>query len=180
MIELGCVLLTLRLDWWRSLGCAEWPIIMMCFVLGGAGSHPTTHGAVVGTSEGRVVLRGWVLTPQLCNAASLLMWSLVRDSDKPLIKVALEVPQHEMKPRFVNLIVWPTIISPLSRPTGLCYFIAAEGSQENFHCMVFYCILLRFTAAWVKLFSARSLNIGCKWEQIHSLMESLVLIQKLK
>lgn len=37
-----------------------------------------------------------------------------------------------------------------------------------------------FTVAWVELVSSRKLNTGCKWEQIHSLAEDLVLIQKLK
>lgn len=79
-----------------------------------------------------------------CDAAFLLLvWSLVSGSDKPLIKVAIEVSQHEMKPCLMNFNVsfWPTIIFPFSRPTGLCYFTAAEGSQQNCHCMAFYFIL---------------------------------------
>lgn len=124
-------------------------------------------------SQGRVVLMGWVLA---LNSAMLLLF-LYRALSGALIihwsKLPLKLPSMKC---FVNFRVWPTIISPLSRPTGLCCFISAERSQQNFHCMVFYCILLRFAAAWVKLFSPRRLNIGCKWEQIHSLMGSLVLI----
>jgi len=78
-----------------------------------------------------------------CDAALLLLvWSLVSGSDKPLIKVAIEVSQHEMKPCFMNFnfSFWPAIIFPFSHPTGLCYFTPAEGSQQNLHCMAFYFI----------------------------------------
>lgn len=83
----------------------------------------------------------------LCDAAFLLfVWSLVSGSDKPLIKVAIEVSQHEMKPCFMNFnfSFWPTVVFLFSHPTGLCYFTAAEGSQQSFHCMAFYFILFYF------------------------------------
>lgn len=95
---------------------------------------------------GRVVLMGWVLTPQLCNAASLLLiWSLVRGSDKPLIKIAIEVPQYEMKPCFVNLIVWPTIISPLSCPTGCAILLLQKNHRKIFIVRFFtvFCYVLQ-------------------------------------
>lgn len=48
------VFCSLRLDWWRSLGGAEWPITLMYFFLGGVGSCPIPHRAVAGTSRARV------------------------------------------------------------------------------------------------------------------------------
>ena len=71
----------------------------------------------------------------LCDAAFLLLvWSLVSGSDKPLIKVAIEVSQHEMKPCFMNFnfSFWPTIVFLFSHPTGLCYFTAAEDHSKTF------------------------------------------------
>lgn len=82
----------------------------------------------------------------LCDAAFLLLvWSLLSGSDKPLIKVAIEVSQHEMKHCFMNFnfSFWPTIVFLFSHPTGMCYFTAAEGTA-NFHCMAFYFILFYF------------------------------------
>lgn len=86
----------------------------------------------------------------LCNAASLLLkWSLVSGSDKPLIKVAIEVSQHEMIPCFMNFSVSGLPSSPHYHVLqGVLFYccrrIAAEGSQQNFHCKLFYFILLRF------------------------------------
>lgn len=65
---------------------------------------------------------------------------------------------------------------PLSCPVYCCRRITAKLSLYVF--FTIFCYI--FTAAWVKLFSARRLNIGCKWEQIHSLMGGLVLMEKLK
>lgn len=76
-----------------------------------------------------------------CNAASLLLiWSLVRGSYKPMIKVATKVPSMKW-----NLDLWISVSLAYHHLTiFISYFIAAEGSQQNFHCMVFYYILLHF------------------------------------
>lgn len=102
-----------------------------------------TLQAALDTSWGWVMVMVCIKLLHSCDAAFLLLiWSVVSSSDKLLIKVAIEVSQHEMKPCFMNFSfsLWPTIIFSFSHSTRLCYF-TAEGSQQNFHCKAFYFIL---------------------------------------
>lgn len=96
------------------------------------GVRPTSRSSRHGHLWGRAMARGCGEPLNPCRAASLLAWGLVSASDKPLIKVAIEVSQHEMKPCPMNLnfSFWPSVNFPFSQGWAILLL------QKN-HCKTF-------------------------------------------
>lgn len=128
------------LDWWRSLGGTEWPINdVFCSGRSWLLSHyPLSCGWHLSGQSGA---DGLFKLLSSCSAASLLfIWSLLRGSDKPLIKVAIET-----KPCFVDFSVSVLPSSPHYHILLGCAILLLQKDHSK-TCIVwfFHYILLGF------------------------------------